>query len=57
MERYDEIRIHVVQRDETIWMIASEEFGDEERYREIMELNHLESVDVHPGQILKLPGE
>lgn len=57
MERHDEIRIHVVQRDETIWMIASEEFGDEERYREIMELNHLESVDVHPGQILKLPEE
>ena len=56
-ERHDEQRIHVVQENESLWMIAMKELGKGIRYHEIMELNGLETRDVAEGQILKLPKE
>ena len=53
--RHDEERIHVVQKGESLWMIARKELGRGIRYHELMELNKLDTADVTEGQILKLP--
>jgi nucleoid-associated protein YgaU len=51
-------RCHVVEEDESLWVIACEELGDGARYREIADLNAdiLEDEDaVFVGMRLKLP--
>lgn len=44
-----------VKKNDSLWLIASKELGDGNRYPEIMRLNNLKSSTIEPGQILKLP--
>ena len=48
-------REYTVQRGDSLWSIAAEQLGDGSRYTEIMELNGLNSTEIHPGIQLKLP--
>ena len=48
-------REYTVQRGDSLWGIAAEQLGDGSRYTEIMELNGLNSTEIHPGMQLKLP--
>ena len=48
-------REYTVQRGDSLWSIAAEQLGDGSRYTEIMELNGLNSTEIHPGMQLKLP--
>ena len=48
-------REYTVQRGDSLWGIAAEQLGDGSRYTEIMELNGLNSTEIHPGIQLKLP--
>ena len=45
-----------VKKGDTLWGIAARYLGDGSRYREIMSLNSLTSVTIHPGLVLSIPG-
>ena len=45
-----------VQPYDSLWKIAREQLGDENRWPELQELNHLEGTVIYPGQVLQLPG-
>lgn len=45
-----------VKKGDTLWDIAARYLGDGSRYREIMSLNSLTSVTIHPGLVLSIPG-
>jgi LysM domain len=50
--------LYVVEQGDTIWSIASQmKHGGDPRgaVNEIMEINHLQSADIHPGDTLVLP--
>ena len=46
---------YTVQKGDSLWKIAQEQLGSGTRYTEIMQLNHLSSDVIYPGQIFKLP--
>ena len=50
-------REYTVQRGDSLWSIAAEQLGDGSRYTEIMELNGLNSTEIHPGMQLRLPAD
>jgi len=53
-----ESRTHVVEAGETLWAVAGEfgDGGDPRAYvDDLLELNHLSSPQVFPGQTLILP--
>lgn len=54
-ERHDEKRIHVVGKHESLWHVALVELGHGSRYREIMNLNGMDTDGVCEGQILLIP--
>lgn len=45
-----------VKKGDTLWDIAEKYLGSGSRYREIMSLNSLTSVTIHPGLVLSIPG-
>lgn len=45
-----------VKKGDTLWGIAEKYLGSGSRYREIMSLNSLTSVTIHPGLVLSIPG-
>lgn len=45
-----------VKKGDTLWKIAEKYLGSGARYREIMSLNSLTSVTIHPGLVLRIPG-
>lgn len=45
-----------VKKGDTLWGIAEKYLGSGSRYREIMSLNSLTSVTIHPGLVLNIPG-
>lgn len=45
-----------VKKGDTLWEIAEKYLGSGSRYREIMSLNSLTSVTIHPGLVLSIPG-
>lgn len=45
-----------VKSGDTLWGIAEKYLGSGSRYREIMSLNSLTSVTIHPGLVLSIPG-
>lgn len=45
-----------VKKGDTLWEIAEKYLGSGSRYREIMSLNSLTSVTIHPGLVLNIPG-
>lgn len=47
--------IHTVVKGNSLWSIASKYLGRGNRYGEIMEMNDLESINIKPGQKLKIP--
>lgn len=47
---------YTVQPGDTLWGIAEKLLGSGYKYQEIMSLNHLTSVIIHPGQKLQIPG-
>lgn len=44
-----------VKSGDTLWGIAEKYLGSGSRYREIMSLNSLTSVTIHPGLVLQIP--
>ncbi|MBR3974144.1 MAG: LysM peptidoglycan-binding domain-containing protein [Oscillospiraceae bacterium] len=52
-----EYLIHTVVRGNSLWAIARKYLGNGNRYKEIMELNGLETTLIHAGQKLKIPKE
>lgn len=52
-----EYRDYLVKAGDSLWGIAQKELGSGLRYKEIMEINGLDSTLIYPGQILKLPVE
>lgn len=51
-------RVHIVEQDETLYMIAQNELGDGERWKELAELNadRIANPDLlYPGQEIVLP--
>lgn len=44
-----------VKKGDTLWGIAEKYLGSGSRYREIMSLNSLTSVTIHPGLVLNIP--
>lgn len=47
---------YIVQPYDSLWKIARDQLGDENRWHEIYELNGLTSSTIHPGDVLRLPG-
>jgi LysM repeat protein len=45
-----------VKKGDTLWEIAEKYLESGSRYREIMSLNSLTSVTIHPGLVLSIPG-
>ena len=45
----------IIQKGDTLWSVARRFLGDGTRYKEIMNLNSLESTTIYPGQVLKIP--
>ena len=45
-----------VKKGDTLWGIAEKYLGSGSRYREIMSLNSLTNVTIHPGLVLNIPG-
>ncbi len=48
-------RRYMVQAGDSLWKIARDELGDENRWPEIFELNHMSSTVIRPGDLLELP--
>ena len=48
---------YVVQSGDTLWEIAQRFLGSGVKYKLIANVNNLESTDIFPGQILKIPGK
>ena len=48
-------KTYKVKRGDTLWGIAEKYLGSGSRYREIMSLNSLTSVTIHPGLVLNIP--
>lgn len=46
---------YTIQKGDTLWSIARRFLGDGTRYKEIVNLNSLESTTIYPGQVLKIP--
>lgn len=46
---------YTIQKGDTLWSIARRFLGNGTRYKEIVNLNSLESTTIYPGQILKIP--
>lgn len=46
---------YTIQKGDTLWSIARRFLGDGTRYKEIVNLNSLESTIIYPGQLLKIP--
>ena len=46
---------YVVQASDSLWKIAREQLGDENRWPEIQKLNGLPGTVIYPGQVLRLP--
>ena len=46
---------YTIQKGDTLWSVARRFLGDGTRYKEIMNLNSLESTTIYPGQVLKIP--
>lgn len=49
------VRAYIVQPYDSLWKIARDELGDENRWPEIFELNNLTSTVIRPGDLLRLP--
>lgn len=47
---------YTVQPGDSLWGIAVKLLGDGTKYKDIMNLNGLSSIIIHPGQVLKIPG-
>lgn len=55
-ESPDRTKSRKVVEGMTLWSLAYQEYGDCEKWREIAKANHLLSpLDIHPGQLLKVP--
>ena len=48
---------YVVQPLDSLWGIADKLLGDGNRFQEIMDLNGLKGIIIHPGDVLKIPGD
>lgn len=48
---------YIVQQGDTLWGIADKLLGNGARFQEIMDANGLTSILIHPGQVLKIPGD
>lgn len=48
---------YIVQRGDTLWEISQRFFGSGTMYKLIADANNLESTEIFPGQILKIPGK
>lgn len=46
---------YTIQKGDTLWSIARRFLGGGTRYKEIVNLNSLESTTIYPGQVLKIP--
>lgn len=46
---------YIVKRGDTLWSIAREYYGFGTKYKKLMEINHLTSSLIHPGDCLKVP--
>ena len=46
---------YVVVKGDTLWGIASKKLGSGYRYTEIMAFNGMKTINIVPGQVLKLP--
>ena len=49
-----ELRMHTVQRGDSLWKIAQQYLGSGTRYRELMAFNNLTSDVIHPGMQLEI---
>lgn len=49
-----ELRVHTVQRGDSLWKIAQQYLGSGTRYRELMAFNNLTSDVIHPGMQLEI---
>lgn len=49
-------KTYTIKKGDTLWGIAEKYLGSGSRYREIMSLNSLTSVTIHPGLVLNIPG-
>lgn len=49
-----ELRLHTVQRGDSLWKIAQQYLGSGTRYRELMAFNNLTSDVIHPGMQLEI---
>ena len=47
---------YTVQGGDTLYAIAQRLLGDGNRYSEIQSANNLSGTDIHPGQVLNIPG-
>lgn len=56
MDTSTEYQTVEVKKGDTLWDIAAKYLGSGSRYREIMSLNSLTSVTIHPGLVLSIPG-
>lgn len=56
MDTSTEYQTVEVKKGDTLWGIAEKYLGSGSRYREIMSLNSLTSVTIHPGLVLSIPG-
>ena len=48
---------YTVKEGDSLWGIAAQFLGNGVKYPSIMEANGLKSSMIHPGQVLKIPGE
>jgi LysM repeat protein len=51
----EEVITHIVQENETLFSIAMKYYRDDEGMEIIKEWNHLNSSQLHKGQVLKIP--
>lgn len=53
-----EPRFHTVAKGDTLWAVATKEYGDGSKYTEIFEANKPMLTDpdkIYPGQVLRIP--
>lgn len=48
---------YIVKKGDSLWAIANRYLGNGLRWREIQQINGLNTIIIHPGQRLKLPAE
>lgn len=48
---------YIVQPYDSLWKIARDRLGDENRWPELQKFNGLDSTVIYPGQVLRLPSD